>query len=93
MGNTNSTTQTQQARNGYSDLERDNPNIRSQHEQWQRQRSERGEDVNDYNAFRSHVKDIGSPDPGEREFEEFRSDRSSSMGSNERQTVGAAGRS
>ena len=97
MGNTNTKT----AR--YSDLERENPNIRSQHEEWQRQRSERGEDANDYKAFRSHLKDIGSPDPGEQEFEEFRSDRSGSMNvdqsrvgdsrAGERETVGAGARS
>ena len=86
----------------YTDLERDNPTIRSQHEDWQRQRSERGEDVNDYSAFRLHLKGIGAPDPGEQEFEEFRSNRSGSMNdqsrvgdsrAGERETVGAGNRS
>ena len=81
MGNT----KTQTTR--YQDLERDNPNIRSQHEDWKRQRGERSEDVNDYKAFRSHMKDIGAPDPGEQEFEEFRADRSGSM--NDRSVVGS----
>ncbi|HEU5317659.1 MAG TPA: hypothetical protein VFX49_16220 [Chloroflexota bacterium] len=55
-----------------SDHEESNANIRSQHQEWQQQRRANGEDANDWNAFREHLKAIGAPDPGEEEAEDFR---------------------
>ncbi len=56
----------------FADLEKQNPNIREQYNTWRRERVDKGEDQYDYQAFRKHLMAIGAPDPGEREFEEFR---------------------
>ncbi len=42
----------------------DNPNFMDQLNEWQRVRSEKGEDPTDWNAFRDHIMAIGAPDPG-----------------------------
>jgi hypothetical protein len=55
-----------------ADLEAENPNIRQQCEDWRREREQAGEDPNDYQAFRQHLMDLGAPDPGEEEVEDFR---------------------
>jgi hypothetical protein len=55
-----------------SDHEGSNANIRSQHKEWQAERKANGEDGNDWNAFREHLKAIGAPDPGEEEAEDFK---------------------
>ncbi len=57
-----------------ADLEQDNPNVRSQYTEWRQQRTQNGEDGNDYQAFRSHLQAIGAPDPGEEQFAEFGTD-------------------
>ena len=54
------------------DLERENPNIREQYQTWRQERADKGEDENDWAAFRKHVMAIGAPDPGDEEFVEFR---------------------
>ena len=56
-----------------TELERQNPNIRRQYDEWRQQRQQRGEDANDYNAFRQHVMQLGAPDPGTQAFDEFSS--------------------
>ena len=55
----------------FEELAADNPNIRQQYDEWREQRSQRGEDAADYQAFRKHVMDIGAPDPGEQEIDDF----------------------
>ena len=54
-----------------SDLEQQNPNIRSQIQTWQRERTNNGENPTDWNAFRQHASGIGAPDPGEEAPPEF----------------------
>jgi hypothetical protein len=56
----------------FADLEKQNPNIREQYRTWRSERTDKGEDQYDYQAFREHVMAIGAPDPGEQEFDEFR---------------------
>jgi len=48
-----------------ADVEKQNPNVRQQNDEWKKQRAERGQDPNDAAAFREHQKAIGAPDPGE----------------------------
>ncbi len=55
----------------FQDLMADNPNLRQQYDEWRGQREQGGEDPTDYQAFRQHVMAIGSPDPGEREIDDF----------------------
>jgi hypothetical protein len=55
-----------------ADLRTDNPNIDQQLDEWRMLRRQRGEDPNDFGAFRRHLLAIGAPDPGEQEFVEFR---------------------
>ena len=57
----------------FADLERENPNIRQQYQEWRRDRQQNGEDPNDYQAFREHLRRIGAPDPGDEEPEDFTS--------------------
>jgi|GEM_PF-5951415 len=54
-----------------SDLEQQNPNIRSQIQTWQRERTNNGESPTDWSAFRQHASGIGAPDPGEEAPPEF----------------------
>ena len=58
------------------EMEGDNANISSQHREWQDERKGKNEDVNDWSAFRDHLKAIGAPDPGEDEAEDFRMEES-----------------
>ena len=55
----------------FQDLTAENPNIRDQYDEWRGQRSQNGEDPTDYQAFRQHLVDIGAPDPGELEIDDF----------------------
>ncbi len=55
-----------------SQLRDENPNIDQQLDEWRTLRRQRGEDHNDFLAFRRHLLAIGAPDPGEREFVGFR---------------------
>jgi hypothetical protein len=55
----------------FADLSADNPNIRQQHGDWRQLRSQNGEDPTDYQAFRQHVINLGAPDPGEQEIDDF----------------------
>lgn len=55
----------------FQDLQAENPNIRSQYDEWRQQRTNNGEDPTDYQAFRQHVTAIGAPDPGEQEIDDF----------------------
>jgi len=55
-----------------ADLRADNPNIDQQLSEWRTLRRQRGEDHNDFRAFRRHLLAIGAPDPGEQEFVGFR---------------------
>ena len=48
-----------------SDVEKQNPNVRQQNDEWKKQRVERGQDPNEAAAFREHQKAIGAPDPGD----------------------------
>ncbi len=54
-----------------SDLEQQNPNIRSQIQQWQGLRAGNGENPVDWEAFRQHARGIGAPDPGQDAPPEF----------------------
>lgn len=47
-----------------ADVEKQNPNVRQQNDEWRKQRVERGQDPNDAEAFRQHQTAIGAPDPG-----------------------------
>ena len=47
-----------------ADVEKENPNVRQQNDEWRKQRVERGQDPNDAEAFRQHQQAIGAPDPG-----------------------------
>jgi hypothetical protein len=55
----------------FADLAAGNPDIRAQYDEWRQGRSDTGEDATDYPAFRQHVMDIGAPDPGEQEIDDF----------------------
>jgi hypothetical protein len=55
----------------FQDLAQENPNIRQQYDEWRQARVERGEDPTDYQAFRQHLMNLGAPDPGEREIDDF----------------------
>lgn len=55
----------------FQDMTADNPNIRSQYDEWRDLRTEAGEDPTDWQAFRKHVMAIGAPDPGEQEPDDF----------------------
>ena len=48
----------------FAELEADNPNIRSQYDEWRNARSANGEDPVDWGAFQQHLTAIGAPDPG-----------------------------
>ena len=54
-----------------STLQQQNPNIRGQVEEWQRQRAANGQSPADWEAFRRHAMAIGAPDPGQEEPQEF----------------------
>ena len=54
-----------------SDLERDNPNIRQQMEEWQAQRMANKELSRNWEDFRQHVIALGAPDPGSEAAQEF----------------------
>lgn len=53
------------------DLERENPNIRQQMEEWQQQRLQNKELSRTWEDFRRHVQEIGAPDPGLEAPQEF----------------------
>jgi hypothetical protein len=55
----------------FQDLAQENPNIRQQYDEWRDLRSQRGEDPSDYQEFRQHVINLGAPDPGEQEIDDF----------------------
>ena len=55
----------------FADLSAANPNIRQQYDDWRQLRSQNGEDPTDYQAFRQHVINLGAPDPGEQEIDDF----------------------
>ena len=54
-----------------ADLERDNPNIRQQMEEWQQQRLQNKELSRTWEDFRQHVQALGAPDPGPEAPQEF----------------------
>ena len=54
-----------------SELQQQNPNIRSQIEVWQRERANNGQSPADWEAFRQHAMAIGAPDPGPEAPQEF----------------------
>jgi hypothetical protein len=55
----------------FADLAVGNPDLRNQYDEWRQARSDAGEDPTDYQAFRQHELDIGAPDPGEQEIDDF----------------------
>jgi len=55
----------------FEELAASNPEIRGQYDQWRGQRADAGEDPTDYQAFRQHLLDMGAPDPGEQEIDDF----------------------
>ena len=55
----------------FSELEAENPNIRSQYDEWRDARSANGEDPVDWGAFQQHLSGIGAPDPGGRPPDDF----------------------
>ncbi len=54
-----------------TDMERENPNIRQQMEEWQNQRLQHKELSRNWEDFRRHVFAIGAPDPGPEAPQEF----------------------
>ena len=54
-----------------SELEQQNPNVRSQIQVWQRERTSNGQSPADWAAFRQHAMAIGAPDPGQEAPSEF----------------------
>ena len=54
-----------------SDLQQQNPNIRSQIQVWQRERANNDQSPADWEAFRQHAMAIGAPDPGQEAPQEF----------------------
>jgi hypothetical protein len=54
-----------------SQLEQQNPNIRSQIQEWQSARTNNGQSPMDWDAFRQHAMAIGAPDPGPEAPQEF----------------------
>ena len=55
----------------FADLSAANPNLRQQYDDWRQLRSQNGEDPTDYQASRQHVINLGAPDPGEQEIDDF----------------------
>jgi hypothetical protein len=55
----------------FAELAADNPDIRAQYDEWAAWRAQNGEDPTEYGAFRSHVLEMGAPDPGETEIDDF----------------------
>jgi hypothetical protein len=55
----------------FAELLEQNPNIRSQYDDWRTQRTEKGQDPTDWDEFRQFVKYIGAPDPGMRPPDDF----------------------
>ena len=55
----------------FAELMQQNPNIRSQYDDWRNQRSEKGQDPTDWDEFRSFVMYIGAPDPGMQPPDDF----------------------
>ena len=55
----------------FAELEAENPNIRSQYDEWRNARSANGEDPVDWGAFQQHLTAIGAPDPGGRPPDDF----------------------
>jgi hypothetical protein len=55
-----------------AEMEEQNPNIRQQLVDWRMARVNNSEDPFDYQAFRKHLMDIGAPDIGEQELDDFR---------------------
>jgi hypothetical protein len=55
----------------FADLAASNADIRAQYDAWRESRAGAGEDPTDYQAFRQHVIDLGAPDPGEQEIDDF----------------------
>jgi hypothetical protein len=50
----------------FDEMAADNPNIRSQYDEWREARAASGGDPTDWFAFRDHLIAIGAPDPGTR---------------------------
>src|SRR5262245_13190519 len=55
----------------FDEMAADNPNIRSQYDDWRDQRAANGEDPVDWGAFQQHLQAIGAPDPGGRPPDDF----------------------
>ena len=55
----------------FQELAQQNPNIRQQYDEWREQRAQNGEDPTDYQSFRQHLLELGAPDPGEQEIDDF----------------------
>lgn len=54
------------------ELGEQNPNLSQQAAEWRDARRNAGEDPDDWEAFREHVRAIGAPDPGDEEAYDFR---------------------
>ena len=55
----------------FASLMEQNPNIREQYDTWRGERSQKGEDSTDWQAFREFVTYIGAPDPGAQPPDDF----------------------
>jgi hypothetical protein len=55
----------------FAELASDNPNIRTQYDEWREARAQSSEDPLDWGAFQQHVMAIGAPDPGQRPPDDF----------------------
>ena len=55
----------------FADLAADNPNVRTQYDEWREARAANNEDPLDWGAFREHVMAIGAPDPSMRPPDDF----------------------
>lgn len=55
----------------FADLSVENPNLLQQYDDWRELRSQNGEDPTYYQASRQHVINLGAPDRGEQEIDDF----------------------
>ncbi len=51
--------------------ETENPNLEQQAREWQEERRAAGEDPDDWAAFCRHLEQLGAPDPGADEPDDF----------------------
>ena len=55
----------------FDEMAAENPNIRTQYDEWRDARAANGEDPVDWGAFQAHLQALGAPDPGGRPPDDF----------------------